>query len=121
MAAKPGLSVVDDGLGKELIIRKPRKGRHTFLEAGSVVYSAAKTKNLWQWGDTTPAGFMSKLTGAVLNANALTSNRGAVEITQGDIIIQGNADDKLLPKIRSEIQRANQLLAKDLFKEGYRK
>ncbi len=119
--AAGGLSLVDDGTGKELVIRKPLKGRHTFLEAGSVVYSAEKTKNLWAWGDLAPAEFMRRLAANTIRAGAVSTRSDAINIRQGDLIIKGNVDEGLLPKIRTEIERSNANLAHQLFQTSYRR
>ncbi len=120
-SAVGGLSVVDDGMGRELIIRKPIKGRHTFLEAGSVVYNAEKTKNLWAWGDMTPSEFMRRLTANNIRAGAISAHSNNVSIRQGDVIIKGNVDEGLLPKIRAEIEKSNANLANQLFQSSYQR
>lgn len=47
--SKQGLAIVDEeGIGTELILNQPTKGRYTNLDEGSVVFNKKQTENLWE-------------------------------------------------------------------------
>ena len=96
---------VDDGLGKELIIHAPSKGRLTSLEYGSTVYDASATKNILDSLAMNSQSIMaSQLSAIQSNLSFVTPNKSSetykIEIP---ISIQGNADAVALNQLRKDI------------------
>jgi TP901 family phage tail tape measure protein len=97
---------VDDGLGKELIIHAPSKGRLTSLEYGSTVYDASATKNILDSLAMNSQSIMASQLSTNLQSNLsfVTPNKSSetykIEIP---INIQGNADAVALNQLRKDI------------------
>lgn len=106
--APKGLANVDE-LGREIIVRN---GRLTYLETGDGVVPHNLTERLFKLAQNPASLLSSSLLNATIPKIPTTVSGGTV-VNQGDIIINGNADQSVVNKIK-EIQKdtVNLVLAK---------
>lgn len=94
LSAPAGPAVVDDGAGKELVIR-PARGRSVMFERGTGVIPADITKNLWSMGQNPQRFVQEALAGIVAPGLASPVRPAASEefrFTFGDIRMYGVND-----------------------------
>lgn len=107
--ALAGIANVDE-IGKELIIRKPDRGRYTRLEAGDGVLPANLTERIFALANNPVDYLIKSMSGlATSNVSNVTNNNSVqpLEIKMGDIIVQGDASKfavAQLDKLRSDIK-----------------
>ncbi|MEG0899806.1 MAG: hypothetical protein RSF40_08885 [Oscillospiraceae bacterium] len=130
LSAKSGLSVVDESLKKELLIRQS-KGRLTHMEYGDAVFPADLTKNLLNWASSTPNMLMQDMQSRIMKSigavqNGLTFQNRSTPILctfTGDLSFQNIRSGDDAQKFVQELQRisldAVQHVASSQFKSKF--
>ena len=108
--AKGGIANVDE-MGLEFILGSPDKGRYKFLHDGDKVFNAKASEFLYKWANQ-PAKMLGSMIKS-LSAASSVSIASPCNITVGDVIINGSADDKTV----GELRRAHKQIVTDILDE----
>ena len=108
--AKGGIANVDE-MGLEFILGSPDKGRYKFLHDGDKVFNAKASEFLYRWANQ-PAKMLGSMIKS-LSAASSVSIASPCNITVGDVIINGSADDKTV----GELRRAHKQIVTDILDE----
>lgn len=115
----------EEGIGSELIIRKPKQGRLTSLEQGSIVWNADKTSVIDGFA-TNPQKYiadqLSKMQFSSF-ANITPNNIGSPITIDNSIKIDGNVTDDIMVQLKAfqqdTIDKTVSVLHKNAFSGGY--
>ena len=108
--AKGGIANIDEK-GLELILGSPDKGRYKFLNDGDKVFNAKASEFLYKWANQ-PGEVLSSMVKS-LSAASSVSIASPCNITVGDVVINGSADEKTV----GELRRAHKQIVTDILNE----
>lgn len=108
--AKGGIANIDEK-GLELILGSPDKGRYKFLNDGDKVFNAKASEFLYKWANQ-PGEVLSSMIKS-LSAASSVSIASPCNITVGDVVINGSADEKTV----GELRRAHKQIVTDILNE----
>ena len=108
--AKGGIANIDEK-GLELILGSPDKGRYKFLNDGDKVFNAKASEFLYKWANQ-PGEVLSSMIKS-LSAASSVSIASPCNITVGDVVINGSADEKTV----GELRRAHKQIITDILNE----
>ena len=108
--AKGGIANIDEK-GLELILGSPDKGRYKFLNDGDKVFNAKASEFLYKWANQ-PGEVLSSMIKS-LSAASSVSIASPCNITVGDVVINGSADEKTV----GELRRAHRQIVTDILNE----
>lgn len=108
--AKGGIANIDEK-GLELILGSPDKGRYKFLNDGDKVFNAKASEFLYKWANQ-PGEVLSSMIKS-LSAASSVSIASPCNITVGDVVINGLADEKTV----GELRRAHKQIVTDILNE----
>lgn len=108
--AKGGIANIDEK-GLELILGSPDKGRYKFLNDGDKVFDAKASEFLYKWANQ-PGEVLSSMIKS-LSAASSVSIASPCNITVGDVVINGSADEKTV----GELRRAHKQIVTDILNE----
>lgn len=108
--AKGGIANIDER-GLELILGSPDKGRYKFLNDGDKVFNAKASEFLYKWANQ-PGEVLSSMIKS-LSAASSVSIASPCNITVGDVVINGSADEKTV----GELRRAHKQIVTDILNE----
>lgn len=108
--AKGGIANIDEK-GLELILGSPDKGRYKFLNDGDKVFNAKASEFLYKWANQ-PGEVLSSMIKS-LSAASSVSIASPCNITVGDVVINGSADEKTI----GELRRAHKQIVTDILNE----
>lgn len=120
--ATPGLHEFDEaGAGSEAVFTAQDGTRYRMFRGGDKVLNPAGTDFLYKFAET-HGGNLTNTIGDMINGlymqlvNGLQQKTIIPEIRMGDIIVQGNADEKTVSQIRREQRSSVEFLLKELGK-----
>ena len=113
--APEGLAITDEN-GYEMKLINPSRGKYQLLNQGDVIFNAAQSSFLWGLSKN-PNGVLANLMSSILHraptlGGLTTASVQHIDIDTGDVIIQGNADEKTV----SEIRRVKREMVNDVLK-----
>lgn len=108
--AKGGIANIDEK-GLELILGSPDKGRYKFLNDGDKVFNAKASEFLYKWANQ-PGEVLGSMIKS-LSAASSVSIASPCNITVGDVVINGSADEKTV----GELRRAHKQIVTDILNE----
>ena len=108
--AKGGIANIDEK-GLELILGSPDKGRYKFLNDGDKVFNAKASEFLYKWANQ-PGEVLSSMIKSLSGASSV-SIASPCNITVGDVVINGSADEKTV----GELRRAHKQIVTDILNE----
>lgn len=108
--AKGGIANIDEK-GLELILGSPDKGRYKFLNDGDKVFNAKASEFLYKWANQ-PGEVLSSMIKS-LSAASSVFIASPCNITVGDVVINGSADEKTV----GELRRAHKQIVTDILNE----
>lgn len=108
--AKGGIANIDEK-GLELILGSPDKGRYKFLNDGDKVFNAKASEFLYKWANQ-PGEVLDSMIKS-LSAASSVSIASPCNITVGDVVINGSADEKTV----GELRRAHKQIVTDILNE----
>lgn len=108
--AKGGIANIDEK-GLELILGSPDKGRYKFLNDGDKVFNAKASEFLYKWANQ-PGEVLSSMIKS-LSAASSVSIASPCNITVGDVVVNGSADEKTV----GELRRAHKQIVTDILNE----
>lgn len=108
--AKGGIANIDEK-GLELILGSPNKGRYKFLNDGDKVFNAKASEFLYKWANQ-PGEVLGSMIKS-LSAASSVSIASPCNITVGDVVINGSADEKTV----GELRRAHKQIVTDILNE----
>lgn len=108
--AKGGIANIDEK-GLELILGSPDKGRYKFLNDGDKVFNAKASEFLYKWANQ-PGEVLSSMIKSLSGASSV-SIASPCNITVGDVVINGSADEKTV----GELRRAHKQIITDILNE----
>ena len=108
--AKGGIANIDER-GLELILGSPDKGRYKFLNDGDKVFNAKASEFLYKWANQ-PGEVLGSMIKS-LSAASSVSIASPCNITVGDVVINGSADEKTV----GELRRAHKQIVTDILNE----
>lgn len=108
--AKGGIANIDEK-GLELILGSPDKGRYKFLNDGDKVFNAKASEFLYKWANQ-PGEVLGSMIKS-LSAASSVSIASPCNITVGDVVINGSADEKTV----GELRRVHKQIVTDILNE----
>lgn len=108
--AKGGIANIDEK-GLELILGSPDKGRYKFLNDGDKVFNAKASEFLYKWANQ-PGEVLGSMIKSLSTASSV-SIASPCNITVGDVVINGSADEKTV----GELRRAHKQIVTDILNE----
>ena len=108
--AKGGIANIDER-GLELILGSPDRGRYKFLNDGDKVFNAKASEFLYKWANQ-PGEVLGSMIKS-LSAASSVSIASPCNITVGDVVINGSADEKTV----GELRRAHKQIVTDILNE----
>lgn len=118
MSATPGLHKIDE-VGTEYIFESPSDGsRYRIFQGGEMVLNAAATKFLYNFamsGTNALSDMMSDVASYV-GLDKITMPTQSVQLSTGDIIIKGNANEQTVSEIRRSQREQVSYILKELNK-----
>lgn len=108
--AKGGIANIDEK-GLELILGSPDKGRYKFLNDGDKVFNAKASEFLYKWANQ-PGEVLGSMIKS-LSAASSVSIASPCNITVGDVVINGSADEKTV----GDLRRAHKQIVTDILNE----
>lgn len=98
--ATPGLHRVDE-FGSEYVFTSSNGNRYRLLSGGDKVLNSKATEFLYNFATTGSKVIPSMIANSLSGASGIADKPGVIgEINMGDIIIQGNADERTVSEIR---------------------
>lgn len=105
-SATPGLHRVDE-LGAEYVFTSSNGNRYRMLSSGDKVLNSKATEFLYNFATAGSKVIPNMIANSLSDASGFADKSGIIgEINMGDIIIQGNADERTVSEIR-RAQREN--------------